>query len=280
MTKTLARSTDLTHERTHNSHLRASAFGRLGPTNTHAAGRAPSSTNGLPFDGLLTNKILTGLPGEDFARLLAHLEPVSLAQGTNLYPFAEPVYFAYFPETAVLSQIYALEDGSSAEAAVVGCEGLVGLSAAFGSPAPPHSTVVTVGGSAMRLRADTLRQEFARGGAMQRLLLVYTGERVAHISQRAVCNGRHTVERRMCSWLLMLQDRAGEELLPLTHEQIAAHLGARRAGVTNTATALRDKGVVGYTRGHIRILDRPALEAFACECYRVLRRDACAPARS
>ncbi|HYP53897.1 MAG TPA: Crp/Fnr family transcriptional regulator, partial [Pyrinomonadaceae bacterium] len=213
MTKTLEGRTNAKHAAAPHSQTRAAALGRLGPKGASVIQREQRPAGETPFDGLLTNRILTALPGEDFARLLPHLEPVSLAQGTNLYSFDEPVHFAYFPETAVLSQLYVLEDGSSAEAAVVGREGLAGMSAIFGPRAPSYSTVVTVGGSALRLRAETMRQEFARAGAMQRLLLACAGERVTHISQRAVCNGRHTVERRMCSWLLMIQERAGEDLL-------------------------------------------------------------------
>lgn len=225
----------------------------------------------VSFGGLLTNKLLTALPDEDFARLLQHLEPVPLRAGENLYSYAEHIHFAYFPETAVLSHVYVLEDGGTAESALIGREGMAGLSAVFGSPAPSYSTQVTVAGSALRVRAESLRQEFKRGEAVQRVLLAYAGLRFMHISQRAVCNGRHTVERRLNSWLLMVHDRTGDEPLPLTHEQIAAHLGARRAGITSAAMTLRDKGVVSYTRGHLRILDRRALEESACECYRVLK---------
>jgi CRP-like cAMP-binding protein len=224
----------------------------------------------VPFSGLLTNKLLTALPGEDFARLLPYLEPVSLSVGEDIYGFAEAIHDVYFPESAVISHLYILEDGSTAEAALIGREGLIGLSAIFCSPTPTHWTQAIIPGTALRMSAEVLRKEFTRGGAMQSLLLAYASARMAQLSQRAVCNGRHTVGERLCSWLLMLHDRIGDDQLPLTHEQIARHLGTRRAGITSAANALRDGQIVSYSRGQIRIIDRQGLEMAACECYRTL----------
>ena len=167
--------------------------------------------------------------------------------------------------------MYVLADGSTAEAAVIGREGMLGLSAVFGSPPPSYWTRVTIAGSALRVSAEVLRKEFGRGGALQRLLLGYAGDRMAQISQRAVCNGRHKVESRFCTWLLMMRDRVSEDHLPLTHEQISLHLGARRAGITNAAIALRNMRIISYSHGLISILDRKALESFACECFRALK---------
>lgn len=242
----------------------------VGTHPTADAGRAHNFTRPVAFGGLLTNKLLTALPGEDFARLLPHLEPVSLARGQNLYEFGVAVRDVYFPETAVISQLHVLEDGSTTEAAIVGREGMTGLSAVFAAPAPTHWTQVTIAGSALRVNAETLRQEFARGGAMQRALLGYACARIAYLSRKAVCNGRHTVVERLCSWLLTVQDRAGDDRLPLTHEQIANHLGTRRAGISEAACDLRERGVISYARGNLRIVDRRALEQSACECYRTL----------
>lgn len=225
-----------------------------------------------PLNHLLANELLASLPAEDFARLLPGLEPVTLRAGEDLYKMDAGVGFAYFPETAVVSHLYVLADGNSTEANLIGREGVVGLSAVFNVEQPGYWTRVLVGGSAMKVEAEALRQEFVRGGAAQRLLLSYAGTRMAQLSQRAVCNGRHTVEERLCSWLLMVYDRAGEGRLPLTHEQIAAHLGTRRAGITTVAAALREAGAIGYSRGVLNINDRAALEARACECYRALRR--------
>jgi CRP-like cAMP-binding protein len=241
--------------------------------------RALTSAKPVPFNGLLTNKVLTGLSGEDFALMLPHLEPVSLTCGEDLYGFGEPIDHAYFPESAVISHLYILADGSTTEAAMIGKEGMTGLSAIFASPAPARWTPVLVGGTALRVRTQVLQKEFARGGAMQRLILAYAGARIEQLSQRAICNGRHTVEERLCSWMLMICDRVGDDRLPLTHEKIARHLGTRRAGITDAAIALRDREIITYSRGQIRILDRPMLEMSACECYRTLSQQKLASAR-
>jgi CRP-like cAMP-binding protein len=224
------------------------------------------------FNGLLTNKLLTALPGEDFARLLPYLEPVSLAFGEELYEMGNPIRSVYFPETAVISHMHLLADGSTAEAAMIGREGLVGISAIFDTNPPAYWSQVMIAGSALRTSTEAIKREFARGGALQRLLLSYTGARLTQLSQRAVCNGRHRVEERLCSWLLMVQDRAGDAQLTFTHDQIARHLGTRRAGITSAANALRENRIISYIRGQIRILDRERLEAAACECYQTLRR--------
>lgn len=224
------------------------------------------------FNGLLTNKILTALPGADFARLLPHLEPVSLAFGEELYGLGGSIRSVYFPETAVISHVHLLADGSTAEFAMVGREGMAGIFAVLASNHPSYCTQVLVAGSALRTSTEVIKQEFARGGALQRLLLSYTAARLAHLSQRAVCNGRHRVEERLCSWLLMVHDRAGDNQLTFTHDEIARHLGTRRAGITSAANALRENQIISYIRGQIRILDRERLEAVACECYQTLRR--------
>jgi CRP-like cAMP-binding protein len=233
--------------------------------------RGYTSPKPIPFNGLLTNKLLAALPGPDFARLLPRLEPVSLISGQDVYKFGEAIDFAYFPETVVISQIYFLEDGSTTGAAIVGREGMTGLSAIFDSRPPTYWTRITIAGSALRVEQEVIKREFARGEAMQKLLLGYTSTRLAQLSQRAVCNGRHNLEGRLCTWLLMIHDRASEQQLPLTHEEIAHHLGARRAGVTSSCNVLRDNGIIHYRRGLIRILDREKLESVACECYRMLR---------
>lgn len=237
----------------------------------NGAGREPGRSEGNTLNELLTNKLLSGLPAEDFSRLFQHLEPVSLSANQVLYKLDEEQHFAYFPEAAVVSHLYILSEGGMTEADMVGREGMVGLSAVFDAPTPAYLTEVTLAGTALRVRAEVLRQEFARGGAFQRSLLKYAGARIALLSRRAVCNGNHRVEERLCTWLLMMYDRAGETPLALTHERISRHLGTRRAGVTSAATTLRDRGVIDYTRGHIRVLDRGAMEAAACECYGALK---------
>jgi CRP-like cAMP-binding protein len=231
----------------------------------------PAPIEGVSFSGLLANRILAALPGEDFARLLVHLEPVTFASGEDLYKFEADVEFAYFPENVVVSRVQLLADGSMTEVALIGREGMTGLSAIFNPRQRTLWTQVLVPGSALRMKTSILKQEFDRSRALQSLLLGYTGARIAQISQKAVCNGRHKLEERLCSWLLMIADRAGDTQLPLTHEQMARHLGVRRAGVTTIAHDLRDKDVISYSRGRIRILDRQAMEATACECYQTLK---------
>jgi CRP-like cAMP-binding protein len=226
----------------------------------------------IPFNGLLTNRLLTGLPGQDFAQLLLHLEPVSLLAGQDLYEFgADEVDFIYFPETAVISHVYFLKDGSTTAAAIIGKDGIVGLSAILDAPRPSYWSQVTIGGTAVRVRPDIIKQEFSRGGAMQRLVLRYLSRRLAQLSQKAVCNGRHKLEERFCTWLLMIQDRVSDDNVPLTHEEMAQHLGARRAGITGACNVLRDSGIITYHRGLLCIVDRASLERTACECYRDLK---------
>ena len=263
MTKNYELDDDLTHTRAAHAGYKDSAA---------ASFRAPRAPRAIAFDGLLTNKILTGIPGADFARLLPHLEPVELACDDNLYFLGDPAEFVYFPESAVVSHLHILSDGGTIEADMVGREGLTGLSAVFNSTPPDRWTKVTIGGSALRVRADVMRQEFSLCGGLQQVLLAYASERLAQVAQRAVCNGLHSVEQRLCSWLLMIHDRSGDTRLPLTHERIARHLGTRRAGITELATELRGRGHISYSRGLIRIVDRKGLEACACECYRVQSR--------
>jgi CRP-like cAMP-binding protein len=240
---------------------------------------APNSVKPVPFNGLLTNKLLTALPGEDFARLLPHLEPVSLSGGNDLYGFEEDMEEVYFPEGVVLAHLHILADGSTTEASMIGKEGMTGLAAIFAAPTPTHWTQVVIPGTALRVRAQVLRDEFVRGGALQRLLLAYASVRIEQLSQRAICNVRHTVEERLCNWLLMIHDRVGDDQLPLTHEKIARHLGARRAGITEAINALREQQIVTSSRGQLRITDRPGLELATCECYRTLSQQKLTPAQ-
>ena len=232
-------------------------------------GCKPGAT--IPFNGLLTNNLLAALPGEDFIPLLPHLEPISLACDEDISELNDSHRFVYFPETVVISHINVLENGSTSEAAVIGREGMTGLSTILSSHQTAYWTQVTIAGSALRVRTEVIKREFARGRALQRLLLGYAGASMAQLSQKAVCNNHHAVKERLCTWLLMIQDRVTDGQLPLTHEQIARHLGARRAGVTSAANALRYTGAISYSRARIQILDRQALESSACECYGILR---------
>jgi CRP-like cAMP-binding protein len=241
------------------------AFGRW-------RGRQQQVGEAVPFNGLLTNKILTALPGEDFTRLLPHLEPVSLACAKDGNDLDDGTRFVYFPETAVLSYLYMLEDGSTTETALIGREGLTGLSALFSARQPPSRTQVTIAGNALRIRTEILKREFARGEALQQLLLDYTSACLIQLAQRTVCNNRHSMETRFCSWLLTMRDCAASDELPLTHEKMAQHLGVRRAGITNIANSLRHAKTINYSRARLQILDAPALESAACECYWMVKK--------
>lgn len=224
----------------------------------------------IQFSGLLTNKLLTSLPGPIFANLLQHLEPTTLSAGEEIYACGTRIETVYFPETAVISHLSYLEDGSATEIAIIGNEGLVGLSAILESPTSVYWTKVTIGGTVLRAHLDVITQEFRRVGAFQKQILSYTSSYLHSVAQRAVCNGRHRLEERLCTWLLMVHDRANGARLPLTHELIAEHLGARRAGITSFCTLLRQHGAISYQRGLISVVDRQLLEEMACECYRVV----------
>ncbi|HKO97800.1 MAG TPA: Crp/Fnr family transcriptional regulator [Pyrinomonadaceae bacterium] len=226
----------------------------------------------IAFNGLLTNKILTALPGADFAHLLPYFEPVSLVADEPIYDLGQTIDHVYFPETTVISHLHVLDDGSTVGGALVGKEGVVGISAVLDSRPAMYLTLPTLGGSAIRVNAAIIRKEFFRGGVMQRVLLGYIRARLAQLSQQAVCNGRHTLHERLCSWLLMLHGRTTDGPLLLTHEKIAHHLGARRAGVSTICNELRDLGIIGYQRGNLRIVNPDQLQELACECYEAVRR--------
>ncbi|HEX8176175.1 MAG TPA: Crp/Fnr family transcriptional regulator [Pyrinomonadaceae bacterium] len=237
-----------------------------------AINQGQSEVKSAAFGGLLSNRMLARLPGEDFARLLPYLEPVALTAGHYLYGLGNKVDYIYFPETAVISHMHLLEDGNTTEVALVGKEGMTGLSAVFNAPPTSYWSQVIIGGSALRVEIGVITEDFYRAEAMQGLVLNYASERIAQISQRAVCNGRHTLQERLATWLLMIHDRAGDGQMLLTHEEIARHLGARRASISVAANLLRDGRIIGYNRGHLRILDRAALRSAACECYETLAR--------
>jgi CRP-like cAMP-binding protein len=224
----------------------------------------------IQFSGLLTNQLLTNLPGPVFASVLPYLEPISLSPGQEIYACGTEIENVYFSETAVISQLSYLEDGSATEVALIGNEGLVGLTSILDSRPNAHWTKATIGGTALRANVEVVREEFRRAGAFQKQILAFTSSYLNQVSQRAVCNSRHRLEERLCTWLLMVHDRARGGQLPLTHETIAEHLGARRAGITSFCTLLREYGAIAYQRGVISIVNRQLLEEMACECYRAV----------
>lgn len=240
----------------------------LGP---QAPMAAPSRSAGQCAENAsFINQILAKLPREDMTRLSATMEPVMLSHRESLNGVENGDCFIYFPQGAVVSQIYVLKDGNTAEVALVGSEGMVGLDFLFNSYTPDRWACVALAGSALRMRAKDFKKEFERSGALQQLLLDYAGDYVEQVSQRAVCNSQHRIEERFASWLAMMHDRAGRDLLFLTQEQIAYRLGTRRSSITLAAMALQDQHIISYVRGRIFILDRPALEMAACECYRAI----------
>jgi len=217
------------------------------------------------------NRLLASLPREDYGRLLPHLSPVSFTLGEVVYESGARMEHIYFPTTAIVSLLYLMEDGSSAEMGIAGREGLVGVALFMGGGTMPNRAVVQSAGKAVRLRAGVLQEEFARGGAFQRLLLRYTQALLTQMSQTAVCNRLHAIEQQLCRWLLLSHDRLESDELVMTQELIANMLGVRREGVTAAAGRLQERGLISYARGRILILDRPGLEAAVCECYKVVK---------
>jgi CRP-like cAMP-binding protein len=219
----------------------------------------------------LGNQLLARLPREDYERLLPDLEHVYFALGEVVYESGGQMTHVYFPTTAIISLLYVMENGSSAEMGVAGNEGLVGIALFMGGDTMPNRAVVQSAGDAVKMKAHVLQDEFKRGGTFQRLLLRYTQALITQMSQTAVCNRLHTVEQQLCRWLLLSRDRLNTDELVMTQELIANMLGVRREGVTAAAGRLQEQELISYVRGHIRILDRSGLEATVCECYQVVK---------
>jgi CRP-like cAMP-binding protein len=219
------------------------------------------------------NHLLAALPETGYERLLPHLELVPLPLGWAVYEAGDAQGYVYFPATSIVSLLYVMEDGSSAEIAVVGNEGLVGIALFMGGESTPSRAVVQSAGFGYRLRASVLKTEFGRGGDLQHLLLRYTQALITQMAQTAVCNRHHSVEQQLCRWLLLSLDRLPANELTMTQELIANMLGVRREGVTEAAGKLQAKGLIHYSRGKIIVLDRPKLEARVCECYAVVKRE-------
>jgi CRP-like cAMP-binding protein len=220
-----------------------------------------------------TNHLLAALPDAEWKRWQPELEPVEMALGRVLYESGGAMTHVYFPTTSIVSLLYVMEDGASAEIAVVGNEGLVGVSLFMGGETTPSRAVVQSAGKSFRLAARYLREEFSRAGWMQHLLLRYTQSLITQMAQTAVCNRHHSVDQQLCRWLLLSLDRLPTLELVMTQELIANMLGVRREGVTAAAGKLQDAGVIEYRRGHIKVLDRPKLEQMSCECYEVVRKE-------
>jgi len=219
------------------------------------------------------NHLLAALPVAEFGRLSPHLELVPMPLAEALYESGGLLQHVYFPTTSIVSLLYVMEDGASAEIAVVGNEGVLGIALFMGGETTPSRAVVQSAGYGYRLKASLLKQEFNRAGPMMRLLLRYTQALITQMAQTAVCNRHHSVEQQLCRWLLLSLDRLTTHELTMTQELIANMLGVRREGVTEAAGNLQRAGVISYSRGRITVLDRRRLEQEACECYAVVRRE-------
>lgn len=220
-----------------------------------------------------TNHLLGAMPPEVWARLVPHLTPINLALGEVLYESGKEQFDVFFPTTAVVSMLYVLANGSSAEIAIVGNEGLIGVSLFMGGESTPSRAVVQVAGCAFRITAEFIRDEFHRAGPAQQLFLRYTQALLTQMTQTAACNRHHKVEQQLCRWLLMSLDRLDSDVVCMTQQLIADMLGVRRVGVGAAAARLQRAGVIEYGRGRITVLDRPRLERIACECYEVVRKE-------
>lgn len=219
------------------------------------------------------NHLLAALPTAEFEALAAHLELVPMRLGQMLYEPGGQLQHAYFPTTSIVSLHYVMESGASAETAGVGNEGMVGVSLFMGGDTTPSSAVVQTAGHAYRLERRLLKQEFERGGLLQKLLLRYTQALLTQMAQTAVCNRHHSLEQQLCRWLLLTLDRLPSNELVMTQELVASMLGVRREGITVAAGDLQRAGYISYRRGHIAVLNRSGLEASTCECYAVVKKE-------
>jgi len=220
-----------------------------------------------------TNQLIAALPDAAWQRWLPDLESVDMPLGQVLYESGGVLTHVYFPTTAIVSLLYVMENGASAEIAVVGNEGIVGISLFMGGGSTPSRAVVQSAGQGYRLSADAMKLEFDRAGPLSHLLLRYTQALITQMAQTAVCNRHHSLDQQLCRWLLLSLDRlAGNELV-MTQELIANMLGVRREGVTEAAHKLQQAGLIRYARGHILALDRPGLEKRSCECYAVVKQE-------
>jgi CRP-like cAMP-binding protein len=229
-----------------------------------------SMFKGVGAESSVENDLLRSLSAEERARLGPSMQRVTLTLGQVVYEAGGRLDYAYFPTTALVSWVYTMQDGSTAQTALVGNDGVAGIALFLGRDTTSHRAVVQIGGDAFKVPSRVLQMEFARGGMLQRAVLRYTQALLTQISQTAVCNRLHSIEQRLCRWLLVCDDRMNRAEILMTQENIANMLGGRREGVTVAAGRLQDAGLIQYSRGHIKILDRKGLEAIVCECYQTL----------
>ncbi len=220
------------------------------------------------------NRLLAALPDAEWRRIEPNLKPVELPLGEAVYESGARLDYVYFPTTAIVSLLYVMANGASAEIAIVGNDGVVGIALFMGGESTPSRAVVQSEGWAYRMRGPLLKEEFTRGGEMQHVLLRYTQVLITQMAQTAVCNRHHSIDQQLCRWLLLSLDRIESDELTMTQELIANMLGVRREGVTDAAGKLQDAGLIRYRRGRITVLDRAGLESRCCECYEVVKLEA------
>ena len=240
---------------------------RVGSKKAKGGSRAETDASHTPHQ----NHLLDALPSDDFTRLSLHLELIPMKLGDVLYEPGVKLRHVYFPTTSIVSLLYVMEDGASAEIAIVGNEGILGISLFMGGDTTPSRAVVQSAGHAYRLKSELMKSEFERFGSTMHLLLRYTQALITQMAQTAVCNRHHSVDQQLCRWLLLSLDRLASNELTMTQELIANMLGVRREGVTEAAGKLQNAGLIQYTRGRIKVLDRGGIEARSCECYQVVK---------
>lgn len=221
----------------------------------------------------LQNHLLAALPGTVQERLFPHLELQHLPLGKVLYESGDAMRHVFFPTDAIISLLYVMENGASAEISVVGNEGLIGVAVFMGGESTPSRAIVQSAGSVYRLSGQRIKDEFNRHGEMLQLMLRYTQALITQMAQTAVCNRHHSIDQQLCRWLLLSLDRLPSNQLTMTQELIANMLGVRREGVTEAAGKLQKQGVIEYSRGRITVLDRARLEELSCECYAVVKKE-------
>jgi len=219
----------------------------------------------------IQNQILAALSAKEYTRLLPHLELVSLPLGQILYKTEERIKHVYFPNSGVVSFVAHMKEGASIEVGLAGSEGMVGLPILFGDDVSQNEAIVQIADGAMRMKASALIEELKHDGELEPLLMRYALSLMKQVSQTAACNRNHHIAQRLARWLLTCHDRVKGDELKLTQEFIAEMLGTRRSGVSEAATMLQEGGLIRYSRGQIKILDRPGLEKFACECYATVK---------
>lgn len=230
---------------------------------------SPPVTSSAPC----ANRLLAALPAAEYQRLLPHLEYVEHAFGEVIYEPDKPMAYSYFPLSSVIALQYTTKDGATTEMGLVGRDGMGGITIFTGGGTMPNTTVVQIAGGAYRMKAKALQAEFMQGGGLQQLLLRFMQALITQISHAAVCNSLHPTEQRLCRWLLLLHDRVQVDELCLTQELISRTIGVRRESINAAAGHLQTRGVIGFSRGRIKIRDRQGLEACACECYEVIRQE-------